>query len=141
MRVGVLARIDTGGPELVVGRVVDLAPGGIRIAVPPPTAPHVLVGLDVVRRYSVGEGHDRARGARRGAFGGLAAGVVLVGAASIVDARHRGEAPTVPVRAFAGGAALALTAGGALVGALVAPVRWSRWRIPHGTWPSREPGR
>jgi hypothetical protein len=77
-----------------------------------------------VEGFSVAVGRNYARGARRGALVGVAAGAALIGLALHFDLSGKNDG-FVPATLYALPTALLTTSAGAAIGFLLAPTRWS----------------
>lgn len=110
--VGTVQAIDADTIRLYRGREYD------------PAAPLHVLPLRTVRSYAVSMGRARGRGARNGALVGGGLGLAVVAYAGYQDATAN-DIVIVPGTLVAVPIALGLTGIGALLGAQLAPDRWS----------------
>lgn len=124
---GARVRLESQDGSHVVGTVQAIDADTIRIyrgREYDPAVPLHAVPLRAVRSYTVSMGRDRGRGARNGALIGGGLGLALVAYAGYQDAAAD-DAVIVPGSLVAVPVALGLTGIGALLGARLAPDRWS----------------
>jgi hypothetical protein len=76
-------------------------------------------------------GRNWKKGAKRGAMGGAALSVVLIGLALHSDLSFDGDGPIIPATYLAAPIALALPVAGAGVGIVFAPTGWMTISIRH----------
>jgi hypothetical protein len=120
--IGSRVRLDTASGSLVTGTLMSIDADTIRLA---NSGAGTMVAVPRARviSFDVSAGHERGRGARRGALAGGAVGLVVIAASLRNDTTTVNRQPSdlrlaVPV-------GLGLVALGAGIGAALAPERWA----------------